>query len=99
MAPERISVVLNTTAGVVAVLADGYDQLMLPGKLLEYARSDVPAVCSRLPAIEAYFPADTVAYFRPGDDQDLALQILRLLQKPALARYQTGRAAETARSM
>jgi glycosyltransferase involved in cell wall biosynthesis len=96
---DTLEEVRRATLGVVAVLADGYGQLMLPGKLLEYARTGVPAVCSRLPAIEVYFPADTLAYFRPGDEQDLAAQVLRLLHDPELARRQAGRAVETARGM
>jgi glycosyltransferase involved in cell wall biosynthesis len=97
--PETLREVRRATLGVVAVLADGYGQLMLPGKLLEYARFGVPAVCSRLPAIEAYFSADTVGYFRPGDEHDLADQVLRLLRDPELAGRQAGRAAETVRAM
>jgi glycosyltransferase involved in cell wall biosynthesis len=96
---ETLREVRRATLGVVAVLADGYGQMMLPVKLLEYARFGVPAVCSRLTAIEAYFSADTVAYFRPGDEQDLAAQVLRLLRDPELARRQAARAEETVRRM
>lgn len=91
--------VRSATLGIVAVLADGYGQLLLPTKLLEYARSGVPAVCSRLPAIEAYFPPDAVAYFQAGDERDLAAQVARLLDDPALARRHASRAAETARAL
>jgi glycosyltransferase involved in cell wall biosynthesis len=97
--PETLREVRRATLGVVSVLADGYGQLMLPGKLLEYARFGIPAVCSRLPAIEAYFSADTVAYFRPGDEQELAAQVVRLLRDPELARRQAACAEETVRRM
>jgi glycosyltransferase involved in cell wall biosynthesis len=96
---EALGEVRRATLGVVAVLADGYGQLMLPGKLLEYARFGVPAVCSRLPAIEAYFSADTVGYFRPGDHQDLAAQVLRLLRDPEGARRQAACAEATVARM
>jgi glycosyltransferase involved in cell wall biosynthesis len=96
---ETLREVRRATLGVVAVLADGYGQLMLPVKLLEYARFGVPAVCSRLPAIQAYFSADAVAYFRPGDEQELAAQVLTLLRDPELARRQAARAQETVRRM
>jgi glycosyltransferase involved in cell wall biosynthesis len=91
--------VRRATVGVVAILPDGYGQLLLPTKLLEYARLGVPAVCSRLPAVQAYFPHDTVAYFQPGDERELAAQVSRILRDPELARRQAQRAQETARAL
>ena len=96
---DTLEEVRRATLGVVGVLADGYGQLMLPTKLLEYARSGVPAVCSRLPAIEAYFSPDTLSYFRPGDEHELAAQVLKLLRDPELARRQAERAEKTVRAM
>jgi glycosyltransferase involved in cell wall biosynthesis len=96
---DTLAEVQRATLGVVAVLPDGYGELLLPTKLLEFARLGVPAICSRLPAIEAYFPTDSLGYFQPGDEQDLAAQILRLLRDPKLARWQAARAQEVARGM
>jgi glycosyltransferase involved in cell wall biosynthesis len=91
---ETLAQVRGAAVGIVAVLEDGYGQLLLPTKLLEYARLGVPAVCPRLAAIEAYFPPSAVAYFRPGDPADLAAQVERLLRDPDLARGQALRARE-----
>jgi glycosyltransferase involved in cell wall biosynthesis len=85
--------------GIVPVLADGYGELLLPTKLLEYAWLGVPAVCSRLPAMEAYFPPDAVAYARPGDPEDLAGQIDGLLRRPDEAEARARRASEIARGL
>jgi glycosyltransferase involved in cell wall biosynthesis len=96
---DALEEVRRATLGIVAVVPDGYGQLLLPTKLLEYARLGVPAVCSRLPGIEAYFPSDAVTYFRPGDQLDLAEKIALVLLDPELARHQARRAQETARGL
>jgi glycosyltransferase involved in cell wall biosynthesis len=83
-------------AGIVSDIPDGYGQLMLPTRLLEYARFGVPAACSRLAAIEESFPPDALAYCLPGDARDLAAQLQRLLADPRSARRQAGRAREVA---
>jgi glycosyltransferase involved in cell wall biosynthesis len=96
---EALALVRGAAVGIVAVLDDGYGQLLLPTKLLEYARLGVPAVCSRLAAIEAYFPPGSVAYFRPGDAGDLAAQVERLLHDPERARAQAARAREVVETL
>ncbi|HSR23305.1 MAG TPA: glycosyltransferase family 4 protein, partial [Candidatus Eisenbacteria bacterium] len=96
---ETLAEVSRARLGIVPVLADGYGELLLPTKLLEYAWLGVPAVCSRLPAMEAYFPPDAVAYARPGDPEDLARQIDALLSGPAAAEARARRASEIARGL
>jgi glycosyltransferase involved in cell wall biosynthesis len=93
---QTIAEIRRATIGVVAVVSDGYGHLLLPTKLLEYAHVGVPVVCSRLPAIEAYFGPDALAYATPGDPADMAVQIDRLLRDPNAARRQAQRAAEIA---
>ena len=88
--------VRGAVVGMVAVIADGYGELLLPTKLLEYARFGVPAVCSRLPVIEHYFPPDSVAYFAAGDPSELAFQLDRLLVDPTGAGEQAARARAVA---
>jgi glycosyltransferase involved in cell wall biosynthesis len=94
--PETLAEVSRAAAGIVPVLADGYGQVLLPTKLLEYANLGVPAVCARLPAVEDYFPEDSISYFAPGDSGELAEQLDRLLDDPARASLQARRAQEIA---
>src|SRR5207253_8809209 len=97
--PQTLAEVGRARLGIVAVIPDGYGQLLLPTKLLEYTWLGIPAVCSRLPAIEAYFPPDALAYAKPGDPEDLAAQVDRLLRQPAAAEEQARRASEITREL
>src|SRR5207302_358143 len=91
---EMIDRVRQTTIGIVPILADGYGDLVLPNKVLEFASLGVPAVCARLPSIEEHFPADTLAYFEPGDAAGLAAQVRRLLRDREAAAQQARRARD-----
>jgi glycosyltransferase involved in cell wall biosynthesis len=91
---ETIEQISGAAVGIVSVLADGYGEILLPTKLLEYAAIGVPVVCARLPAVEDYFPEDSLSYFTPGDAEQLAARLEELLRDPALAARQAQRAAE-----
>jgi glycosyltransferase involved in cell wall biosynthesis len=79
-------------AGVVPYTADAFTRYVLPTKLLEYAATGVPALVSRLPAVETYFDSSMVAYFESGNDLDLAEQILTLYRNPELREQLASRA-------
>lgn len=96
---EAMAEISTCTVGIVPVIADGYGELLLPNKLLDYAALGVPAVCSRLPAVEDYFPNDSVAYFKPGDASALASQVDRLLKDRSAAEQQAKRARAVAVSI
>jgi glycosyltransferase involved in cell wall biosynthesis len=84
--------------GIVAIIADGYGELLFPTKLLEYVEHDVPVASARLPTIADHFPTDTLAYFEPGDAAGLARQIDRLLRDRSEAEAQARRAKAAMRS-
>jgi glycosyltransferase involved in cell wall biosynthesis len=90
--PAAMAEIRQASVGIVAIVADGYGELLLPTKLLEYVQHDVPVVCSRLPTIANHFPDDAVAYFDPGDAAGLAAQADRLLRNRREAERQAARA-------
>jgi glycosyltransferase involved in cell wall biosynthesis len=96
---KTLAEVSRARLGLVPILADGYGELLLPTKLLECAWLGVPVACSRLPAVEAYFPPGALAYARPGDPADLAAAIDGLLRDPAAAERQAARASEIAQEL
>jgi glycosyltransferase involved in cell wall biosynthesis len=89
----------QAAVGIVAIVADGYGELLLPTKLLEYADREVPVVCANLPTIAYHFPADSLAYFDPGDASGLAAQADRLLRDRKEARRQAERAKLAMRTL
>jgi glycosyltransferase involved in cell wall biosynthesis len=79
--------------GVVPTLHDDFTELLLPVKLLEYVHMGLPAVTSRLPAIQGYFAEDEVWFFEPGSPEALADAVLQVCADPAEARARATRAA------
>lgn len=69
---EVVRVLRSADIGVTANTNDIFTQLIVPTKLLEYVALAVPAVVSRLPAVEEYFDETMVNFFAPDDAQDLA---------------------------
>ena len=61
---------------------DPFTGMSLSTKVLEYAAMDKPVVASRLPTVERYFDADTLAVYEPGDHESLAATILKLSTTP-----------------
>ncbi|HEX5451069.1 MAG TPA: glycosyltransferase [Candidatus Limnocylindrales bacterium] len=74
--------------GLAPTRRDPFTDLSLSAKLLEYAAMGKPVVASRLPTVERYFGADELATYQPGDPDDLAATLLRLIDEPALREAQ-----------
>ena len=96
---DAMAHVRRASVGLVAVIADGYGDLLLPNKLFDYVNQGVPVACARLSAISHHFPPDTLAYFTPGDAVELAAAVDRLLGDPAGAHRQADRARAAARPL
>jgi glycosyltransferase involved in cell wall biosynthesis len=92
---EQVPALLaDATVGVAAVEADEFTDLILPTKLMEYVAIGLPAVAARTRAVEAYFDESMVAFFRPGDPEDLARAVLGLVKEPERARSLAANAAD-----
>jgi glycosyltransferase involved in cell wall biosynthesis len=88
--PSRLA---EAHLGVVPTLRDGFTELLLPVKLLEYVHMGLPAIASRLPVIEGYFGED-VLLAEPGDPASIAAAIEAVRADPAAARARAARASE-----
>ena len=77
--------------GVAPTRLDPFTQMSLSTKVLEYAAMAKPVVASRLPTVERYFDADTLAVYEPGDHESLAATILSLVDRPAERRARVRR--------
>jgi glycosyltransferase involved in cell wall biosynthesis len=68
--------------GLVPLVYDSFTRYMLPLKLLEYVRMDIPAIVSETETIRAYFDEQMVRFCKPGDVGELADAIVELHQSP-----------------
>lgn len=89
---ELPAIIKEADIGIVPYTADAFTRYVLPTKLLEYVAIGVPTVVSRLASVEAYFDSSMVAYFEPGNDVELAEQILNLYRNPELGARLASRA-------
>jgi glycosyltransferase involved in cell wall biosynthesis len=78
--------------GVVPIHYDDFTRYMLPVKLLEYVALGIPVACSDTETIRAYFDDGMLAFFRPGDECDLAARLVELYRHPELRRALAKRA-------
>lgn len=92
---ERLpAMLLEAAVGIIPYAADTFTHYVLPTKLLEYAALGIPAIVSRLCAIEAHFDDEMVGYFEPGNETELADQILRFYRNPEIAARLASNAAK-----
>jgi hypothetical protein len=83
--PSKVAAwVRRCDAGVLPMRRDIFLDYAFPNKLSEYIVLDKPVIIARLRAIQHYFSDDALVYFEPGDAADLAGQMVRLAQDPAL---------------
>jgi glycosyltransferase involved in cell wall biosynthesis len=60
---------------VVPMRRNAYSELVHTNKMFEYIAFERPVIASRLEAVAAYFPPDSLLYFEPDNDADLAERV------------------------
>jgi glycosyltransferase involved in cell wall biosynthesis len=68
--------------GVVPYLSDEFMNLALSTKTFEYVAMNLPVVASKVDSIASIFDDKGVSYFKPGDAEGLAKNILELSSNP-----------------
>ncbi len=72
--------IAQANIGIVAI-PTGVNPAM-PQKLLEYIAMGKPAVVTSFPTIKAYFDDNTIMYYEPCDERDLARCVVELYRNP-----------------
>lgn len=81
--------------GVYPAILTPHTDIATPCKVLEYAVMGLPVVAPRLKILRQIFGENALAFFVPGDAQDLAARVLELYRDPGL-RARLVRAADAA---
>ncbi|MBA2720608.1 MAG: glycosyltransferase family 4 protein [Chloroflexi bacterium] len=69
--------------GLAPTRQDDFTDVSLSTKLFEYAAMEKPVVATRLPLVEATFPAGTILTYGAGDPVALAAAVLEVVDRPA----------------
>ncbi len=77
-------VMMDADIGIVPYLNDPFMAVALSTKAFEYVATGLPVVASRLPSLTTIFDEDCLAYFAPGDPENLAEKIRFLCSNPGI---------------
>jgi glycosyltransferase involved in cell wall biosynthesis len=77
-----IEEILTADVTVVPVKKNPYSVLVHTNKMYEYVALHKPVVASRLDSVAAYFPEDSLVFFEPGNDADLADKLRYVFAHP-----------------
>lgn len=93
------AVIAGADVGLAPTRRDAFTDASFSTKILEYAAMRRPALASRLPLVERTFPDGAVATYVPGDVDDLAEQILAIVDDPEARSGLVDRAASIVADM
>jgi glycosyltransferase involved in cell wall biosynthesis len=89
--------VARADIGIAPTRRDTFTDFSLSTKIFEYAAIGKPVVATRLPLVEATFPAGTVATYEPGDATSLAAVILAIVDDPLAREVAVARTLDVVR--
>jgi len=69
-----------------------FGDLYFATKVLDYLTQRLPVICSRTDTMLLYIPEEALFYFKPGDANDMAKQVLKIWNNPQLVTRQMKRA-------
>lgn len=75
---ELLEGLASADVGIVAMRRDAFRDLTQCNKMYEYLALRLPVISSRTRSVEAYFSDNAVAFFEPGDVDDLVRVVRRL---------------------
>jgi glycosyltransferase involved in cell wall biosynthesis len=74
--------ILCADVTVVPMRCNPYSALVHTNKMFEYMALGRPVIASRLKSVASYFKEDTILYFDPDNEADLASQVLHSFRNP-----------------
>ncbi|MGK9170246.1 glycosyltransferase family 4 protein [Inquilinus limosus] len=77
-----IEEILCADVTLVPMRCNPYSVLVHTNKMFEYMALGRPIIASRLDSVFSYFPEDTLLYFEPDDEGDLAERVLHVFNHP-----------------
>lgn len=89
-----VAELLAADLAVVPMRRNPYSNLVHTNKMFEYLAFERPVIASRLDAVLAYFPPDSLLYFEPDDDADLAERLRYGLTHPDEMQQRVRRSTE-----
>jgi len=77
-------VMANADVGISTHQSGVFGDLYFSTKIIEFMTQGLPVISSRTYTIEKYIPEDSIFYFEPEQAEDLAKQIIFMLNNPGL---------------
>ncbi len=79
---RAIEEILAADICVVPDKRNSYSVLVHPGSIYEYIALERPVIASRLDSVASYFPENSIVYFEPDNDADLADRVHYVFAHP-----------------
>lgn len=79
---ELSQYITQADIAIVPIIQDPFTRYQLPVKILEYVWLGIPVISSKTETLDFYFDETMIRYFQPGDEAELANDIVDLHHNP-----------------